>query len=108
MSPAVTRGWTMTDTEFLSGVFNTTPTPFRADGSLDVDSVRTLTQFTIDRGVNGMTILGVMGEADKLTEAERDAVIEQTLEAAAGRIPVCVGTSHSGTDGWVAFSRRAA
>jgi len=97
----------MTDTEFLSGVFNITPTPFRADGSLDVDSVRTLTQFTIDRGVNGMTILGVMGEADKLTEAERDAVIEQTLEAAAGRIPVCVGTSHSGTDGCVAFSRRA-
>jgi 4-hydroxy-tetrahydrodipicolinate synthase len=93
--------------DFLKGVFNITPTPFHSDGSLDTASVATLTNFTIDRGVNGMTILGVLGEADKLTEPERDRVIAATIEAAAGRIPICVGTSHSGTDGCVAFSRRA-
>jgi len=92
---------------FLSGVWNITPTPFNPDGSLDLASVRRLTDFTIARGVDGMTILGVMGEADKLTETERDQVITATLETAGGRIPVCVGTTHAGTDGCVAFSRRA-
>ena len=70
-------------------------------------SVRTLTEVTIARGVHGMTILGVLGEADKLAERERDEVIAATIEAAAGRIPICVGTTHAGTDGCVAFSRRA-
>lgn len=93
--------------DFLRGVYNITPTPFHPDGRLDAASVRTLTEFTIARGVHGMTILGVMGEADKLTDAERDEVITRTLEAADGRIPVCVGTSHPGTDGCVTFSRRA-
>lgn len=94
-------------TDFLSGVWNITPTPFSADGSLDLASIRRLTDFTIARGVDGMTILGVMGEADKLTETERDKVITATLDAAGGRIPVCVGSSHAGTDGCVMLSRRA-
>src|SRR4030042_1948102 len=57
----------MTALDFLKGVYNITPTPFHPDGSLDPKSIRTLTEFTIARGVHGMTILGVLGEADKLT-----------------------------------------
>ncbi len=53
-----------------------------------------------------MTILGVLGEADKLTEAERDRVIAETI-GEAGDLPICVGTTHAGTDGCIAFSRRA-
>lgn len=97
----------MSGFEYLKGVYNITPTPFHGDGSLDVASLATLTEFTIAKGVDGMTILGVMGEADKLTDAERDIVIAQTVEAAGGRVPVCVGTTHAGTDGCVAHSRRA-
>jgi 4-hydroxy-tetrahydrodipicolinate synthase len=91
---------------YLTGVYNITPTPFLPDGSLDERSLRTLTAFTCDRGVNGMTILGVLGEADKLTDAERDRVIDVTLDAAGG-LPICVGTTHAGTDGCIAYSRRA-
>ena len=94
-------------TDFLSGVWNITPTPFNPDGSLDPVSIRRLADFTIGCRVDGMTILGVMGEGEKLTEAERDQVIGATLEAAGGRVPVCVGTTHSGTDGCVAWSCRA-
>lgn len=93
--------------EYLKGVYNITPTPFQGDGSLDIPSLATLTEFTIAKGVDGLTILGVMGEADKLTDAERDVVIAQTIEAARGRVPICVGTTHAGTDGCVAHSRRA-
>ncbi len=92
---------------FLTGVFNITPTPFHPDGSLDDDSLRRLTAFTRDKGVNGMTILGVLGEADKLTESERDRVISTTVEAAGPDFPICVGTTHAGSDGCKASSRRA-
>ena len=94
-------------TDFLTGVYNITPTPFADDGSLDIDSLKRLTVFTRDKGVHGMTILGVLGEADKLTESERDRVISTTVEAAGSGFPICVGTTHAGTDGCIAYSRRA-
>ena len=92
--------------DVLTGVFNITPTPFHPDGALDLDSLARLTAFTRGTGVQGMTILGVLGEADKLTERERDIVIEATIAAADG-LPICVGTTHAGTDGCIAWSRRA-
>ncbi|MEW6322318.1 MAG: dihydrodipicolinate synthase family protein [Acidobacteriota bacterium] len=91
----------------LTGIYNITPTPFHPDGSLDEPSLRRLTAFTRAKGVDGMTILGVLGEADKLTERERDAVIAATIEEAGSDFPICVGTTHAGTDGCIAFSRRA-
>jgi len=91
----------------ITSVFNITPTPFHDDGSLDLESLRRLTAFTREKGVNGMTILGVLGEADKLTEAERDSVIAATIEAAGPDFPICVGTTHAGTDGCIAYSQRA-
>jgi 4-hydroxy-tetrahydrodipicolinate synthase len=93
--------------EYLTGIYNITPTPFTADGSLDDASLRKLTEFTRGTGVNGMTILGVLGEADKLTEAERDRVTSIVIETAGDRFPICVGTTHAGTDGCIAYSRRA-
>jgi 4-hydroxy-tetrahydrodipicolinate synthase len=93
--------------DYLTGVYNITPTPFQPDGQLDVPSLRNLTSFTKARGVSGMTILGVLGEADKLTEAERDRVITETIAEAGPELPVCVGTTHAGTDGCIVFSRRA-
>ena len=93
--------------DILTGIYNITPTPFHPDGALDVGSLTRLTHFTRDAGVNGITILGVLGEADKLTEAERDRVIETTMAAAGDALPVCVGTTHAGTDGCIAYSTRA-
>jgi len=97
----------MADFSYLKGVFNITPTPFHPDGRLDEASLARLTEFTIKTGVNGMTILGVLGEAGKVSDAERERIIAAVLEAAAGRIPICVGTSHAATDCCVAYSRQA-
>ena len=93
--------------EYLTGVYNITPTPFTPEGAIDEPSLRRLTEFTRGSGVNGMTILGVLGEADKLIESERDRVIELVLDAAGPGFPICVGTTHAGTDGCIAYSRRA-
>src|SRR5262245_30480985 len=93
--------------DYLTGVYNITPTPFHPDGSVDEPSLTRLTEFTREKGVQVMTILGVLGEADKLTEWDRDRVIGLTVEAAGPDFPTCVGTTHAGTDGCIAYSRRA-
>ncbi len=48
-------------------------------------------------GVDGVTILGVLGEANRLTDRERADLVDAAVRTADGRIPVVVGTSHSGT-----------
>lgn len=97
----------MTGTERLRGVWNILPTPFEDDGSLDEAGVRSLVDFTIGTGVDGVTVLGVMGEAARLSDAERSSVIATAVEQAAGRVPVCAGISHAATDRSVAFAREA-
>lgn len=91
----------------LRGVWNIVPTPFTADGALDAASLDTLADFVVASGVDGMTILGVMGEAARLSDAERSTVIERILERVAGRLPVCVGVSHAATDRAIANARAA-
>lgn len=95
------------DDFMLKGVYTIAPTPFEEDGSLDVPSLSILTRFLVELGIDGITVLGVMGEASKLIESERDQIIDGVVKAANGQIPVCVGTSHAGTDGCIALSRRA-
>ena len=97
----------MTPIDRLEGVWNIVPTPFTDDGALDVGSLPGLTRFVAGCGVDGMTILGVLGEAAKLSDDERRLVIGGVL-AAAGDLPVCVGVSHAATDRSVAFAREAA
>lgn len=77
----------------LVGVWNIVPTPFHPDEELDHQSLRTLTDFVVGSGVDGMTILGVLGEGAKLSDRERSVVVGLTLEQAAGRVPVCVTVS---------------
>lgn len=91
----------------LRGVWNIVPTPFLPDGELDAASIPSLVRFVRATGVDGMTILGVLGEAAKLSDAERSAVIATALEAAAGSIPICVGVSHASTHRAIAFAREA-
>lgn len=97
----------MIEPDRLRGVFNIVPTPFTDDGSLDESSLRRLIDFVVACGVDGVTILGVMGEAGKVSDTERSRIVEVTIEAAAARIPVCVGTTHAATDGCIAYSREA-
>jgi 4-hydroxy-tetrahydrodipicolinate synthase len=77
----------------LAGVWNIVPTPFHPDEELDLDSLRSLTDFVVGCGVDGMTILGVLGEGAKVSDRERSTVIDITLEQAASRAPVCVTVS---------------
>jgi 4-hydroxy-tetrahydrodipicolinate synthase len=93
--------------ENYSGVFMIMATPFDGEGRVDASSIRTLVNFGIEKGINGITILGILGEAHKLTENERELVIKEVVDEVAGRIPVIVGTSASGTDLAIYYSKKA-
>jgi 4-hydroxy-tetrahydrodipicolinate synthase len=81
----------------LDGVIPITATPFDARGRVDEDSIATLVDWEARCGVHGLNVLGIMGEAHKLSDPERRRVAECFLRAAAGRLPVVVGVSHGGT-----------
>lgn len=90
----------------FGGVHTIMPTPFTDAGELDLPSLERLTDFLIGLGVDGLVVLGVLGEAHKLTEDERDAVLSTTVSAAAGRVPVYAGAGGAGTALAVARGRR--
>lgn len=91
----------------LSGVHTIMPTPFQDDGGLDLESLAQLTDFLVKLGVDGVVVLGVMGEAPKLSESEQESVITTTVKAANGRIPVFTGAGAAGTDLAVQKCKRA-
>jgi 4-hydroxy-tetrahydrodipicolinate synthase len=79
-----------------TGVYLITVTPFTDSGELDLASTDRMVDFCIDSGVTGLTILGIMGEATKLTAEESRLFVQQVLGRVAGRVPVVVGASAPG------------
>ena len=80
--------------ETAKGVFTIAATPFLPDGALDTDSLDTMTDFYMEKGATGLTILGIMGEAGKLSASESATVIERICTRAT--VPVIVGVSAPG------------
>ena len=90
----------------VAGVIPILATPFHEDESPDHDSLERLITFFAELGVHAVTLLGVLGESNRLTDAERSALI-RTAVGAAGPLPVIVGCSHAGTSATIALSREA-
>jgi 4-hydroxy-tetrahydrodipicolinate synthase len=92
---------------FLSGVCTITLTPFTEEGDVDLGGIGSLARLYLDSGVHGLTILGIMGEAHKLSDAERSIVMQRYLEAAGDRVPVVVGCSAAATKVTIEWAREA-
>jgi 4-hydroxy-tetrahydrodipicolinate synthase len=75
-----------------AGVYPIAPTPFDADGRIDMASIDTMTDFYLACGSTGMTVLGVMGEAPKLDGDEAIAIATRFIKRAPS-LPVIVGVS---------------
>ena len=91
----------------FKGVFPILVTPFDDHGNLDLESFDRMVRFMADIGVNGVTIIGVLGESNRILDAEREQLIKTAVDAADGRIPVIAGTSYSGTQATLELSRMA-
>jgi 4-hydroxy-tetrahydrodipicolinate synthase len=92
---------------FLSGVCTITLTPFTEEGDVDLGGIGSLARLYLDSGVHGLTILGIMGEAHKLSDAERSIVMQRYLEATGDRVPVVVGCSAAATKVTIEWAREA-
>ena len=93
--------------EQAKGVYIISATPFLDDGSIDMESADRLTDFYIEKGVSGITILGMMGEAPKLTADESIQFMTRVLNRVDGKVPVVVGVSNPGMDNLCSLSKSA-
>ena len=91
--------------ETASGVFTISVTPFAPDGSLDLTSLDRVTDFYLEKGATGLTVLGMMGEAGKLSASEADTVAKRV--AVRAEVPVVVGVSASGFAQMSALAKKA-
>lgn len=86
------------------GVCVIAPTPFHDDGRIDTASVDRMTDFFLEAGAFGITVLGQLGEAPKLEHAEAVAVATQVIRRARGA-PIVVGVSAPGFAAMRALAR---
>ena len=91
----------------FSGVIPILATPFHDDERIDLESWQRLIEFMVRIEVNGITILGVLGESNRLTDRERETLIGAAVSAVDGRLPVIVGSSHTGTQATGELARMA-
>lgn len=83
------------------------PTPLLKDGSVDRERIRTLTDFLIEGGLDGLFPLGTSGEFALLTHEARKIVTDEVVDSANGRVPVFVGVSDPSTENIKIFSKDA-
>ncbi|SCY94301.1 dihydrodipicolinate synthase family protein [Microvirga guangxiensis] len=83
-------------TEDAKGVYVIALTPFTENGDLDLVSTDRMVDFYLERGATGLTVLGMMGEAQKLTIDESQAYVRRILKRVGGRVPVVAGVSAPG------------
>jgi 4-hydroxy-tetrahydrodipicolinate synthase len=76
------------------GVYVIAPTPFHPEGKIDESSVDRMTDFFLKAGVDGMTVLGQLGEAPKMEHTESVGIVKRVLQRF-GK-PVIVGVSAPG------------
>jgi len=92
-------------TNEAAGVHVITPTPFDEQGALDFASTARMVERYLAMGASGLTILGVMGEAAKLTGAESRAFVKEVLARVDQRVLVTVGVSSPGFAAMGEFAR---
>ena len=93
--------------QMFTGVIPILATPFHDDETLDLDSWERLLEFMVALGVEGVTILGVLGESNRLNDEERRTLIESAVTVIKKRMPIIVGTSATGTKTATYLSRMA-
>jgi 4-hydroxy-tetrahydrodipicolinate synthase len=89
----------------LRGCGTALVTPFQKDGSLDEMALRQLVRWQVDSGIDFLLPCGTTGETPTLSQGEWLRVIDITVEAAEGRVPIMAGATSNNTQDAVAKTR---
>lgn len=68
-------------------------TPLTTEGAVDYAGIAPLMDFYINCGATGVTLLGVMGEAHRMTDSDARTILDAATEAIAGRVSILAGIS---------------
>ncbi|MDX2058911.1 MAG: 4-hydroxy-tetrahydrodipicolinate synthase, partial [Gemmatimonadales bacterium] len=72
-------------------------TPFRTNGELDLTALRALVEWQVEEGIDFLVACGSTGEAQTLTDEERERVVGTVVEVVRGRVPVVAGATSNDT-----------
>ncbi len=89
----------------FSGSWVALLTPFNNEGEVDFDSIKSLVEYHVEAGTDGIVAVGTTGESATLTIEEHVKVVNKAVEYADGRIPIVAGTGANATHESVTFSR---
>jgi len=89
------------------GIIPAMVTPITADGKINTEALRKLTNYLIEGGVHGLFPVGSQGEFYALTFEEKKKVLEVVVDETRGRVPVYAGTGAMTTREAVALTKMA-
>jgi len=93
--------------DWLRGCATAIVTPFKADGSVDLERLRSLIEYQINGGIRMLVPCGTTGESATMTDEEDQLVIKTTVEVAKGRAKVIAGTGSNSTAAAIQYSETA-
>lgn len=97
----------MTSRPLWHGVYPAATTQFATDLSLDLDATSRVQTALVDDGVDGLVLLGTVGENNSLLPDEKRAVLKAAVGALGGKVPLITGVSELSTDRAVQYARDA-
>jgi 4-hydroxy-tetrahydrodipicolinate synthase len=92
----------------LGAVLTAVVTPFKGDGSVDLDAFRALARHLVDNGSDGLVVTGTTGESPTLSDDEKESLWRAAVEEVGDRATVVAGTGTYDTHHSVALAKRAA
>ena len=90
----------------LQGCGTALVTPFAEGGAVDLPALRALVEWQVGEGIDFLVPCGSTGEAQTLSDTERERVVAEVIEVAAGRVPVMAGATSNDTARAVEETRR--
>ncbi|MEH7376254.1 4-hydroxy-tetrahydrodipicolinate synthase [Neobacillus drentensis] len=82
-------------------------TPFDQNGEIDFNATRTLVDYLIENGTDGIVVAGTTGESPTLTTEEKVALFKFVVDAVNGRVPVIAGTGSNNTRASISLTKLA-
>jgi 4-hydroxy-tetrahydrodipicolinate synthase len=82
-------------------------TPFDQNGDVDFNATRTLVDYLIENGTDGIVVAGTTGESPTLTTEEKVALFKLVVDAVNGRVPVIAGTGSNNTRASISLTKQA-
>lgn len=82
-------------------------TPFDDQLRLDAEKTKTLVNYLIENGTDGIVVAGTTGESPTLTRQEKLELFKLVLETAAGRVPIIAGTGSNNTEESIELTKEA-